>query len=158
MDMKSKIKTFVSMLVVAALIAAMTSVIVTGQYSGSEGSITGVWKTVVTPKICGGPSLPISFPGILLFNKDGNTTGASTLVSSGYGVWKREPGDHNYSFKLLSFHLDPNGALLGTRVIWQNVTLTTGDTMTTEGGFTDYDPAGNQTASGCSTATGARFE
>ena len=159
MKRKSIIKIFAGMFIVVTILATVTSLTVRGQYGGTEASITGVWQTVVTPKICNGPSLPVSFPGILLFSQDGTITGTSTAVTSAYGTWRREPGARNYSFKTLSFRYGTSQNLLGTRVIWQNVTLTDGgDAMTTEGGFTDYDTVGNQVASGCSTATGTRFE
>jgi hypothetical protein len=143
-----------------AVVAIVTQLNVNGQDSnGNTPTITGVWQTVVTPKVCNGPSAPVSFPGILLFSQDGTMTGTSTAVTSAYGTWRREPGAGSYSFKALSFRYDASQNLLGTRVIWQNATLTdSGDKMTTDGGFTDYDKTGAVVASGCSTATGTRFE
>lgn len=123
-------------------------------------SIEGVWQTVVTPRICatGAPIGP-TFPGILMFNRDGTMTGTSTAVSSTYGLWHREPGLHQYSFASLSLKYDASGNLIGSRRISQDVELDeTGNSFTSTGGFQDYDVAGNPTISGCSTATGTRFQ
>ncbi|HTK38011.1 MAG TPA: hypothetical protein VL325_05920 [Pyrinomonadaceae bacterium] len=156
---KFKLSVIQSVIVVAAVVATAQLVAFGQDYSGSTPTIKGVWQTVVTPKVCNGPSAPVSFPGILLFSQDGTVTGTSTAVTSAYGTWRREPGAANYSFKAISFRYDASQNLLGTRVIWQNATLTDGgDKMTTDGGFTDYDKNGVPVASGCSTATGTRFE
>lgn len=126
----------------------------------NRAGIEGVWQTVVTPRICatGAPVGP-TFPGILMFEKGGTLTGTSTAVTSGYGVWEKEPGALRYSFALLSFKYDAGGNLIGSRRISQDVTIDpSGDSLVTTGGFQDYDPSGNPTISGCSTATGVRFQ
>ncbi len=122
--------------------------------------LNGVWRTVVTPRICNtGVPVGITFPGILLFERDGTMTGTSTAVTSAYGTWNRRPGRGEYSFASLSFKYDTNGNMVGSRIIEQNVTLDEGgDSFSSTGTFRDYDPAGNPTASGCSTATGSRFQ
>ena len=128
--------------------------------SKDVSSIEGVWRTVVTPRICAtGNPLPITFPGILMFEKGGTATGTSTAVTSAYGLWNRDPGEHKYSFALLSFRYDPTGTLLGTRRIDQAVVLgEDGDSFVSSGTFEDRDLAGNVAASGCSTSTGSRFQ
>lgn len=134
---------------------------VAGQSDQKNGSsIDGVWKTVVTPRICatGAPVGP-TFPGILLFEHNGTMTGTSTAVTSVYGVWHRESGARQYSFASISQRFDAAGTLIGTRRITQNVTLDeSGNSFTSGGGFQDSDVNGNPTISGCSTATGTRFE
>jgi len=159
MTSKSTISTVgIALFVVTVAVAAQ--LVTLGQdYNGNTPTITGVWQMVVTPKTCNGLSAPVSFPGILLFSQDGNMTGTSTAVTSAYGTWEREPGAGNYSFKSVSLRYDATQAFLGTRVLWQNISLNDGgDKMTTDGTFTDYDKAGAQVASGCSTAAGTRFE
>jgi hypothetical protein len=133
--------------------------------SGQEGkvdlsSIEGVWKTVVTPRICAtGTPVGPTFPGILMFISGGTMTGTSTAVTSVYGSWAREPGLRRYSFATLSFRYDASGNLTGTRRIFQDVTLDDdGDSFVSSGGFQDRDNAGQLTMSGCSTSTGERFE
>lgn len=122
--------------------------------------LSGVWQTVVTPRICatGNPVGP-TFPGILLFDQDGTMTGTSTAVSSVYGLWNRDAGRSQYSFASLSLKYDASGNLVGSRRISQNVTVDdSGDSFTSTGTFQDYDISGNSTISGCATATGTRFK
>jgi len=159
--MKSRsIISIVGIALFVVTVAVAAQLVTLGQdYNGSTPTITGVWQMVVTPKICNGPSAPVSFPAILLFSRDRTMTGTSTAVTSAYGTWKREPGADKYSFTSVSLRYDATQTFLGTRVLWQNVTLNdAGDTMNTDGTFTDYDKTGATVASGCSTATGTRFE
>jgi hypothetical protein len=94
-----------------------------------------------------------------MFNHDGTMTGTSTAVTSTYGVWHREAGAHQYSFASLSLKYNASGVFIGSRRITQNVTLDeVGNSFTSGGGFQDFDAAGAQTASGCSTSTGTRFQ
>lgn len=133
---------------------------VSGQAERDRGGIKGVWRTVVTPRICatGAPVGP-TFPGILMFNQDGTLAGTSTAAASVYGLWRREAGHREFSFATISFRYDSAGILVGSRRISQDVSLdNSGDAFTTTGSFQDYDNAGNPVASGCSTATGVRFE
>lgn len=148
----------ITLLVVTVAVAAQ--LIVVGQdENGSTPTVVGTWQITVTPKVCGGPSAPVSFPAILLFLRDGSLTGTSTAVTSAYGTWKREPGAGKYSFKSVSLRYDASQVFIGTRVLWQNITLNDGgDKMTTDGTFSDYDKTGATVASGCATATGTRFE
>ena len=126
---------------------------------GEKGNLNGVWKTVVTPRICatGAPVGP-TFPGILLFAADGTMTGTSTAAASVYGLWRREPGLREYSFATLSLRFDA-GNVVGSRRITQNVSVDeTGNNFTSSGGFQDYDLNGNQIGSGCASSVGSRFE
>ena len=126
----------------------------------SQQGIDGVWQTVVTPRICatGNPVGP-TFPGILMFNQDGTMTGTSTAVNSAYGHWNREHGRAEYSFAALSLKYDAAGTFIGTRRISQDVTIDeSGNAFTSSGTFQDTDVSGNPTISGCSTATGSRFQ
>ncbi len=149
-----------SPLVIAICIVAVLQLSVAGQEKSASSSIEGVWRTTVTPRICttGVPVGPV-FPGILMFIKGGTMTGTSTAVTSVYGNWFRENGPRQYSFESLSFRFDGSGNLLGTRRITHDVTLDErGNLMTSSGTFHDHDNAGNPTMSGCSTATGVRFQ
>jgi hypothetical protein len=159
--MKQKIVKAMFGLFGALMLVGCTNMFVTGQEDRKNiRSIEGVWQTVVTPRNCAsGAPLGVTFPGILMFSQGGTMTGTSTAVTSVYGTWSRDTGSHNYSFTSLSFKYDGAGNFVGSRKITQNLTLDdTGNSMTTNGGFQDYDVNGNPTISGCSTATGTRFE
>ena len=144
-----------------AILVGCSQMFVAGQSDSKDAAtIEGVWKSVVTPRICatGAPAGP-TFPGVLLFAKGGTVTGTSTAAASVYGLWKREAGLRQYSFATVSLRYDANGVVLGTRRISQNITVDdSGNAMTTDGGFQDFNLNGDQVLSGCSTATGARFE
>ena len=145
----------------ATILIGCSQMFVVGQSDGKDAAkIEGVWKTVVTSRICatGAPVGP-TFPGILLFAKGGTMAGTSTAAASVYGVWKREAGLRQFSFVTVSLRYDGNGVVLGTRRISQNITLDdSGNALTTDGDFRDFNLNGDQVLSGCSTASGARFE
>lgn len=152
--------TFVGLL----MLVGCSQLLVSGQdeikTANNRRSLEGTWRTVVTPRNCQtGDPLGITFPGLLTFAKGGTLVGTSTAVSSAFGVWKREHGSREYSFATLSFRYNASGVLSGTRRIAQNVTLSeSGDELTTNGSFQDTDVNGTIVMSGCSTATGTRFE
>jgi hypothetical protein len=152
---------FIGLVSLVVLLVGCSQVFVSAQDDQKNPvTISGVWQTAVTPRICatGNPVGPI-FPGILLFGQDGSLTGTSTAVTSAYGYWNREAGRGQYSFAALSLKYDMNGAFAGSRRISQNVTMgEDGNSFSSTGTFQDYDTAGNPTISGCSTSTGSRFQ
>ena len=158
--MKKIFRQVSSVIFVAGLVVLLQSFGIAQSEKSDVSSVAGVWRTVVTPRVCAtGAPVGITFPGILLFEADGTMTGTSTAVTSVYGLWSREAGAREYSFSSLSFRYDASGNLLGTRRIDQTVTLgATGNTFNSSGTFQDHDLAGNLTASGCSTSVGTRFE
>jgi hypothetical protein len=94
-----------------------------------------------------------------MFSNGGTMSGTSTAASSVYGIWSRENGPRQYAFATVSLRYDLTGNLIGTRKIHQSVVEDeSGDTLTSSGGFQDFDLAGNQVAAGCSTATGTRYK
>lgn len=128
--------------------------------SGKEGpTLIGTWQTSVTPRNCStGTPFATAFPGILTFNQGGTMTGTSTALTSVYGVWKRQPGRHEYSFSSISLRYTAEGVFLGTKKIVQNVTIgDNSDTFTSTGEFIDTDASGATVAAGCSSSTGIRF-
>ena len=142
------------------ILVGCSQVFVAGQSGqGTVARVEGVWRTVVTLRNCEtGNPLGLTFPGILMFDQGGTMTGTSTAVSSAYGVWKREAGAREYSFASISQKFE-NGVLVGSRRITQNVSLDdSGNSLTSTGGFQDYDLAGNPTTAGCSTSAGVRFQ
>lgn len=151
----------IGLVLLAVLLVGCSHIFVSAQDDQKNPvSISGVWQTTVTPRICatGNPIGP-TFPGILLFGQDGSLTGTSTAVTSAYGYWRRDAGRGQYSFAALSLKYDANGTFVGTRRISQNVTIDEdGNSFSSSGTFQDYDAAGSPTISGCATSTGARFQ
>ena len=158
--MKNTIKS-IGLLSLFVLLVGCSQSFVAAQNDQKGGPvINGVWRIVVTPRICAtGNPVGVTFPAVLLFNQDGTMTGTSTAVTSAYGNWHRESGRAAYSFATVSLKYDTNGVSIGSRQISQNVTIDeSGNSFTTTGTFQDYDNAGNPTISGCSTSTGSRFQ
>lgn len=154
------------------MLVAGTQLFVSGQELKNESSedstknltsnnrLVGTWQTVVTPRNCqtGVPVAP-AFPGLLTFNQGGTLTGASTAVSSVYGVWERQHGWQNYSFAFISLRYSPTGAFIGTQKVRQTAEIgASGNDFTTTGSVEILDVNGNTIGAGCSTSTGTRFE
>jgi hypothetical protein len=157
--MKSRILQLMATVFAAVMLIGSSMISVSGQDNRKQPTLEGTWQTSVTPRNCstGAPLIP-AFPGILTFMQGGTMTGTSTAVTSVYGVWDRVPGAREYSFASISLRYNAAGTLLGSRKITQSVTVSEdGETFTSNGQFQDTDPAGNPTASGCSTSVGARF-
>jgi len=157
----NRINRSVSLLLGILLFVGYSLTIASGQNDQADiKSIEGVWQTVVTPRICStGAAVGPTFPGILMFSSGGTMSGTSTAATSVYGIWSRENGPRQYSFATISLRYDVSGNLVGTRRIHQSVVEDeSGETLTTSGGFQDFDLGGNQVAAGCSTATGTRYK
>jgi hypothetical protein len=127
---------------------------------GGERSLVGTWQTVVTPRNCAtGAAVAPAFPGILTFAVGDTLTGTSTVVSSVYGIWRREQGWQNYSFAFISLRYSPAGAFIGTQRVRQTLVLGgSGNDFTTTGSVEILDAGGSVIGTGCSTSTGTRFE
>ena len=157
--MKNIFQQISSLVLAAGLVILFHSVSIAQSDKSEVSSIEGMWRIVVSPRICAtGAPVGITFPAILLFQNGGTFTGTSTAFSSAYVLWSRDAGAREYSFTSLSFRYD-GATLLGTRRIDQTVVLAVaGDSFATSGTFQDHDLAGNLTASGCSTSVGTRFQ
>lgn len=132
-----------------------------------RSSIVGAWRTVVTPQNCStGVPAPVSIRGLFTFHKGGTMSefgvgpGSSpALRSPGHGVWQREHGWRNYSFKFTFYLYDAAGAYTGR----QNVAATLiydadGDGFTTASSVEVRNATDTVVANFCATSVGTRFE
>ncbi len=146
-----------------------------------EGTIEGVWRTVVTPRNCQtGAQVAPSIQGLFTFNKGGTMSeyGISTgqgqtpaLRSPGHGVWERLR-EHEYSFKFIFYRYNASGVFLGTQIIRAALELGTSSNVftnnaaisasrnvfTTNSAVEIFDAGDNLIGTGCATAVGRRFE
>ena len=157
----------------------MTVSIVSGQNSQDNHSaessnarkrtIVGVWRTVVTPRDCQtGDPIPNVPPiqGLFTFNKGGTMSEygigpgqTPALRSPGHGIWQREKGWQDYSFKFTFLRYNASGVFIGSQKITATLELgASGDEFTTSSAIEVFDANGNLIGTGCATATGARFE
>jgi hypothetical protein len=144
-------------------LAASTSLLWSaGQPRDTRGpTIVGVWQVTAMGVNCNDPNqlTGINLQAIITFHSDG--TMETALPNNGtneYGVWKREPGPQNYSFRDVSYSYDENGAFAGSDIVTANVQLDTATTFSYSARIQFFDANGNPTFSACGRATGTRFE
>jgi hypothetical protein len=162
--------------VVAAVVAAM-AMSSGGGLGASQGSswkdLQGVWLVQVTLRNCttGAPLGP-AFGSLVTFHEGG--TISETTTSAAFAVGQRTPGQgvwdtlghQTYTQKtiaLIGFDTAPNlpvtpGFFAGSSVVTHTVELTDHDHLTSSGTNTFYRTDGTVYRTGCSTATGTRFE
>src|SRR5438874_5595929 len=129
-------------------------------------TIQGVWQVTRMRVNCNDPNQQLGppFPVIMTFHRDGtmeaagNGPGGSPFDTNEYGLWQREPGPHNYSFRDISYAYDENGAFAGSGVVTANVHLTSANSFTYSARIQFFDAEGNLVFSACGRATGTRFE
>ena len=141
-----KITKLVSLNCLVALVVGLlaSQATVAAQDAGApERSIEGVWLVTVTPRNCvtGIPIPTASFEALFTFHKGGtmsawlqNST-ITTTRSPNHGLWKREEGWSDYSFKVV--HLRYNlttGVFIGSQEGAGTLVLgESGDEFTTDG-------------------------
>ena len=127
--------------------------------------LQGVWLSQVTIRDCAsGAAIAGPFPGMISF-QTGGTIGESgpALPNStrgpGYGVWRRT-GRSTFSETLTFQRFDLSGIFLGTQVIHATpkVANDSRSYVALGGKFEVKDQHGSTIATGCSSATGVRFQ
>jgi hypothetical protein len=102
----------------------------------------------------------------MTFHRDGTVHGDAvapgTTAAEGtaeHGVWQREPGSQNYSFREVGYGWDPDtGAFEGSVVITASVHLTSPTTFAYTATIQLFDPDGNLLFTLCGRADGERFQ
>jgi len=75
-----------------------------------------------------------------------------------YGLWERQPGPQNYSFREVNYRYDGNGTFIGSLVIIADVDLTNGNSFTYSATIQLFDDNGNLIATLCGRGATTRFE
>lgn len=134
---------------------------------GRERSLEGVWRVTITPRNCatGVPIPPAAFEALFTFHKGGTLSAwvqNSTITitrSPSHGLWQREQGWSDYSFKFV--HLRYNlttGAFIGRQESGGTLQLSaSGDEFTTDAQTQVFDVNGNLTITSCANSVGTRF-
>ena len=156
----------------ATMIAGLSTLgTATAQPSGSEArTIEGTWFIQVTPIICatGAPvpgvapinSLVTNHAGGTMSETAGGTGFAPGQRSPGHGKWHHEAGQ-TFSQKftaLINFTTVPGFQEAGWQTVEHTAELLDRDTLSSAGTNAFYRTDGTLYRSGCSTATGRRFE
>jgi hypothetical protein len=129
-------------------------------------TIEGVWQVSRQGVDCNDPNQlrGTPFPAIMTFHRDGTVTGAAKSPVTGpfdtpeYGLWEREPGSQNYSFREMNYRYDGNGTFIGSLVLTGDLDLTDANSFTYSATIQLFDPNGNLLTSLCGRGTGTRFE
>ena len=139
------------------------------QSSGSGGrTVEGTWYIRVTPIICatGEPvpgippvnALQTFHPGGTVTEAAGGTGFAPGQRSPGHGMWHHEAGQtFGQKFTALINFTTP-AAEAGWQIVEHSIELLDRDTFSSRGTNAFYKTDGTLYRSGCSTATGRRFE
>ena len=131
-----------------------------------QRGIEGVWQVTRVGVNCNDPNQELTppFPAIMTFHRDGIVSGAAKSPVTGpfdtpeHGLWKREPGSQNYSFRELQYRYDGNGAFAGSLVLTANVELTDANSFIYSATIQLANANGDPIATLCGRATGTRFE
>ena len=155
--------------VVIAMALAATSCLVWSVSAGSladrvdgnlsaNSTLVGVWQVMRHGIDCNTGQELRSFPALTTFNGDG-TLHVDALGTPVHGVWQREPGRQNYSFREVSYNSNPDtGEFEGITVGTVSVHLTSPTTYTATATVQDFDPNGNLLSTRCGRSEGTRFQ
>ena len=129
-------------------------------------TIEGVWQVTRVGVNCNDPNQPLGspFPAIMTFHRDGTVSGAAKSPVTGpfdtpeHGLWKREPGSQNYSFRELQYRYDSSGTFVGSLVLTAHVELTDANSFVYSATIQLTNPTGDPIANLCGRGTATRFE
>ncbi len=169
----------------AGLVSAIAVLAMAGTAQAEPGpsaprTVQGTWYVQVTPRNCfTGAQVAPPIVSLVTFHKGGTLTEAPAATvfapgqrTPGHGTWERQPGGtYEQRFAALIafttapgpvFGLPPGPMGPGFEAGWQTVTQTVRlldhDHLESDGTNAFYRTDGTLYRSGCSTATGTRFE
>jgi hypothetical protein len=159
-----KYKTQIALITLASV--ASTLLVWSNGPQNHSPTIEGVWQVTRVGVNCSDPNqeLHSPFPAVMSFHRDGLVSGAAKSPVTGpfdtpeHGLWQREPGSQNYSFRELSYKYDGNGAFAGSLVLSANVALTDANSFIYSATIELANADGDPIATLCGTGTGTRFE
>ena len=159
-------KTITKIAVITLAVAASSLLVWSVPGENHTPTIEGVWQVTRRGVNCNDPNQDLGqfFPAIMTFHRDGTVSGAAKSPVTGpfdtpeHGLWQRERGHQNYSFREVSYKYDGNGAFAGSLVLTANVELTGANSFIYSATIQLADANGNPTDTHCGRATGTRFE
>jgi hypothetical protein len=173
-------QTIIGTFLALVMLIGATQIFVAGQDSENSGvllgqderfgrTIEGVWRARITPRNCvtGVPNPTAAFEALFTFHKGGTISAwtqnsvITVTRSPSHGLWKRESGWSNYSFKFVHFRYNlTTGEFAASQEASGTLVLgASGDQFTTDASSRSFDVNGNQIGSGsCSNSVGTRFK
>jgi len=127
-------------------------------------TLQGTWRVTRHAVDCITGQDILSFPAIMTFNQGGTYTGYGVPPGGDpgqgteYGVWQREAGRQNYSFRAVGYGYTAEGDFDGRVEITGTLQLTTADSFTYTATIQIFDADGNLVFTACGRADGTRFE
>jgi hypothetical protein len=153
--------------VVLAMATVATTALATADAlaQGVQPSIVGTWRVTRMGVNCQTGQPMSSFPAIMVFHDDGTYNGFGASPGSTpadgspeYGVWKRSPDAHGYTFRILGLPYD-GATVVGTVEITGAAEVPAkGETLSYTSTIQFIDLNGNPLFTLCGKATGVRFE
>jgi hypothetical protein len=145
-------------------IFAIAAAAVSAQNEPPQRSLAGVWEVTTTPRNCttGVPLPAAAFQAIYMFHKDGTLVSwySQGTPAPGQGLWRREPGWSDYSFKLrrlLRTTTSPP-VFAGTQELGGTIRLSeSGDEYTSEEYMIVYGLDGVPSTPSCINSVGRRL-
>jgi hypothetical protein len=132
--------------------------------SPAAHTLQGTWRVTRYAVNCITGQDILSFPAIMTFNQGGTCTGYAVPPGGDpgqgteYGVWQREPGSHNYSFRTVSYGYTADGEFDGRAEITEALHLTSANSFESTATIQIFDADGNLVFTACARRTGTRFE
>ncbi len=158
-----KLKTKIAAITLA--LVASTMLVWSDLPANQTPTIEGVWQVTRRGVNCNDPNQVLgSFPALMTFHRDGTVSGAAKSPVTGpfdtpeHGLWQREPGRGNYSFRTLFYRYDGNGAFAGSVVLTANVELTGANSFDYSATIEIADANGVPTPTRCGRGTATRFQ
>ena len=159
-----KLKTKIAVITLA--VAASTILVWSDGPANHTPTIEGVWQVTRGGVNCNDPAQDVGlrFPALMTFHRDGTLSGAAKSPVTGpfdtpeHGLWQREPGRGNYSFRALQYRYDGSGAFAGSLVLTANVELTGANSFIYSSTIEISDANGNLSETRCGRATATRFQ
>jgi hypothetical protein len=157
---------------IGALVAAAGPADAASQDPVRGPRIEGTWLVQITLRNCATGAALGSFSSIVTFQSGGTmsetpgrTAFAAGQRSDGHGYW-RQTGAHTYLQRfvaLIRFDTPASppaspGFLAGWQTVTHTVELVDADNLSSSGSNEFFDANGSSYRTGCSTATGQRFE
>ena len=127
-------------------------------------TIQGVWQVTRGGVNCNDPNQILgTFPALMTFHRDGTLTAAAKSPVTGpfdtpeHGLWQREQGSQNYSFRDVAYRYDGNGAFVCGLVLTANVKLTDANNFIYSSTIELTNTNGDLIETRCGRGTATRF-
>jgi hypothetical protein len=127
-------------------------------------NLQGTWRVTRTAINCVTGQDILSFPAIETYNQGGTYTGygvppgADPGQGTEYGVWQREPGNQNYSVRVVSYVYTAEGEFDGRAEFTETLHLTSANSFEGSATIQIFDADGNLVFTACARRTATRFE